>query len=69
MMRHSAANGRGRGNSDSRISPPGRRINTLLISYNKNAIASYYQLLTESAQKCFWSLFFKLQEQASNCIK
>jgi hypothetical protein len=29
MMRHSAANGRGRGNSDSRISPPGRRLNTL----------------------------------------
>jgi hypothetical protein len=31
MMRHTAANGRGRdrGNSDSRISPPGRRLNTL----------------------------------------
>jgi hypothetical protein len=29
MMRHSAANGRGRGNSDSRNSPPGRRLNTL----------------------------------------
>jgi hypothetical protein len=28
MMRHSAANGRGRGNSDSRTSPPGRRLNT-----------------------------------------
>jgi hypothetical protein len=28
-MRHSAANGRGRGNSDSRISPPGRRLNTI----------------------------------------
>jgi hypothetical protein len=30
MMRHSAANGRGRGNSDSRISPPGRRLNTVV---------------------------------------
>jgi hypothetical protein len=49
MMRHSAASGRGRGNSDSRISPPGRRLNTLILFLNEGCCVCYVKRVKELA--------------------